>query len=69
MSYLVKKRLRELEIDNGRSQSTSISPFREFERLVEEYVTREIDDIIALYNTPEATAEPFESDDPNNCPS
>jgi repressor of nif and glnA expression len=36
----------------------------EFGRLVEEYVSGEIDDIVALYNTPEATAEHFESDDP-----
>jgi len=36
----------------------------EFEQLVEEYVSGEIDDVVALYNTPEATAEHFESDDP-----
>jgi repressor of nif and glnA expression len=36
----------------------------EFERLVEEYVSGEIDDVVALYNTPEATVEHFESDDP-----
>ena len=37
----------------------------EFEQLVEQYISGEIDDAIALYNTPEATAEHFESDEPD----
>jgi len=37
----------------------------EFDQLVEQYISGEIDDAIALYNTPEATAEHFESDEPD----